>query len=66
MTYSEFITGCPTPRASTCSRATPLEGQMCLEISPLIIYPIIDRLLGGSNAGPVHPAAADDADRDSG
>jgi flagellar motor switch protein FliM len=23
---------------------------MCLEISPLIIYPIIDRLLGGSNA----------------
>lgn len=24
---------------------------MCLEISPLIIYPIIDRLLGGTNAG---------------
>jgi flagellar motor switch protein FliM len=24
--------------------------QLCLEISPLIIYPIIDRLLGGSNA----------------
>jgi len=23
---------------------------MCLEISPLIIYPVIDRLLGGSNA----------------
>ena len=23
---------------------------MCLEISPLIIYPIIDRLMGGSNA----------------
>ena len=23
---------------------------MCLEISPLIIYPMIDRLLGGSNA----------------
>jgi flagellar motor switch protein FliM len=23
---------------------------MCLEISPLIVYPIVDRLLGGSNA----------------
>ena len=23
---------------------------MCLEISPLIIYPIIDRLLGGSSS----------------
>ena len=30
--------------------AEPLEGQLCLEISPLIIYPVIDRLLGGSNS----------------
>ena len=32
--------------------ADQLDGQLCLEISPLIIYPIIDRLLGaGAHAG---------------
>ena len=30
--------------------APPLEGQMCLEISPLIVYPFIDRMLGGDNS----------------
>jgi flagellar motor switch protein FliM len=30
-------------------RCPPLEGQICLELSPLVIFPIIDRLLGGSN-----------------
>lgn len=50
LTYSEFIHSLPNPTCFNLLRATPLEGQMCLEISPLIIYPIIDRLLGGSNA----------------
>jgi flagellar motor switch protein FliM len=50
MTYAEFISGLPNPTSFNLISAKPLEGQMCLEISPLIIYPIIDRLLGGTNS----------------
>ncbi len=50
LTFSEFIYSLPNPTCFNLLRAPPLEGQMCLEISPLIIYPIVDRLLGGSNA----------------
>ncbi len=50
LTYSEFIHSLPNPTNFNLLVAEPLEGQMCLEISPLIIYPIIDRLLGGSNS----------------
>lgn len=49
MTYSEFIASLPNPTSFNLLAADPLEGNMCLEISPLIIYPIIDRLLGGTN-----------------
>ncbi len=49
MTYGEFISGLPNPTSFNLIDAKPLEGQMCLEVSPLIIYPIIDRLLGGSS-----------------
>ena len=49
MTYSEFITGLPNPTSFNLVEADDLEGQLCLELSPLIIYPIIDRLLGGTN-----------------
>lgn len=49
MTYAEFVSGLPNPTSFNLLTAAPLEGQICLEISPLIIYPIIDRLLGGSN-----------------
>jgi len=48
MTYGEFIAGLPNPTSFNLLEAKPLEGQLCLEISPLIIYPIIDRLLGGN------------------
>ncbi|MBI1826140.1 MAG: flagellar motor switch protein FliM [Planctomycetes bacterium] len=50
LTYSEFINSLPNPTNFNLLIAEPLDGQLCLEISPLIIYPIIDRLLGGSNA----------------
>jgi len=50
MTYAEFIAGLPNPTSFNLLEARPLEGQICLEISPLIIYPIIDRLLGGTNS----------------
>ncbi len=50
LTYSEFIHSLPNPTCFSLLKAEQLDGQLCLEISPLIIYPIIDRLLGGSNA----------------
>ena len=49
MTYAEFTSGLPNPTSFNLVAAEGLEGQMCLEVSPLIIYPIIDRLLGGSS-----------------
>ncbi len=49
MTYSEFTSSLPNPTSFNLIEAPVLGGQLCLEISPLIIYPIIDRLLGGSN-----------------
>jgi len=49
LTYSEFISTLPNPTNFNLLTAEPLEGQLCLEISPLIIYPFIDRLLGGTN-----------------
>ena len=50
LTYNEFIYSLPNPTNFNLLTAEPLEGQICLEISPLIIYPIIDRLLGGSQS----------------
>ncbi|MFN3168368.1 MAG: flagellar motor switch protein FliM [Phycisphaeraceae bacterium] len=50
MTFSEFTHSLPNPTCFSLIDCDPLDGTMCLEISPLIIYPVIDRLLGGSNA----------------
>jgi len=50
MTYSEFIHSLPSPTCFNLMSCAPLTGKICLEISPLIIYPIVDRLLGGTNA----------------
>lgn len=49
MTYGEFISGLPNPTSFNLIEASSLDGQICLEVSPLIIYPIIDRLLGGTS-----------------
>jgi flagellar motor switch protein FliM len=50
MTYGDFVSGLPNPTSFNLISADGLKGQMCLEISPLIIYPIIDRLLGGTSS----------------
>ncbi len=49
MTYSEFIASLPNPTSFNLIESDQLDGQICLELSPLIIYPIIDRLLGGTS-----------------
>ncbi|MEW6249024.1 MAG: flagellar motor switch protein FliM [Planctomycetota bacterium] len=55
LTYSEFIHALPTPTCFVTLQAPPLEGQMCMELSPLIVFPIIDRLLGGSSSDTFMP-----------
>lgn len=49
ITYGEFVAALPNPTSFHLVEAEPLQGRICLELSPLIIFPIIDRLLGGNN-----------------
>ncbi len=49
MTYAEFIASLPNPTAFSLIGSENLNGLICLEVSPLIVYPLIDRLLGGAN-----------------
>ena len=58
LTYAEFTYSLPTPTSFSLLDAIPLDGQICLEISPLIIFPIIDRMLGGGNADMYVPQRA--------
>ncbi|MDZ4829783.1 MAG: flagellar motor switch protein FliM [Phycisphaerae bacterium] len=48
LTYQEYINSLSVPTAFSLVRCPPLSGAFCLEVSPLTVYPIIDRLLGGS------------------
>jgi len=48
MTYSEFVFSLENPTCFNLISASPLEGQLILDINPSILFPIIDRLLGGS------------------
>ncbi len=47
MTYSEFVFTLETPTCFNLLKAKQLEGTLILDLNPAIIYPMIDRLLGG-------------------
>jgi flagellar motor switch protein FliM len=47
LTFGEFVFGLDNPTCFNLLKAEPLEGTLILEINPSILYPIIDRLLGG-------------------
>lgn len=47
LTYSEFVFSLENPSCFNVLKAEPLEGNLILDINPSILYPIIDRLLGG-------------------
>jgi flagellar motor switch protein FliM len=51
LAYSEFIFGLDNPTCFNLLRAEPLEGNLILDINPSILYPMIDRLLGGGREG---------------
>ena len=60
LTYSEFVFSLENPTCFNLLRAEPLEGNLILDINPSILYPIIDRMLGGGKeAGPRGAPAAD-------
>ncbi len=62
LTYSEFVFSLENPTCFNLLKAEPLEGNLILDINPSILYPIIDRLLGGGRES--GPAGAPAADRD--
>lgn len=47
LTYGEFVFSLENPTCFNLLSAEPLDGHLILEINPSILYPIIDRLLGG-------------------
>jgi flagellar motor switch protein FliM len=47
VTYSEFIFSLENPTCFNLIKAAPLDGHIILDINPSIIFPILDRLLGG-------------------
>ncbi len=53
LTYGEFVFSLENPTCFNLIQADPLEGQLILDINPSILFPIIDRLLGGSTSGVV-------------
>jgi len=51
-TYGEFITSLPNPTCLSIFSMKPLEGLAILEINPVLVFVIVDRLLGGSGQAP--------------
>ncbi|QDT70780.1 Flagellar motor switch protein FliM [Planctomycetes bacterium MalM25] len=49
LTYSEFVFSLENPTCFNLINAPPLEGQLILDINPSLLFPIIDRLLGGGS-----------------
>ncbi|MGL4943506.1 MAG: flagellar motor switch protein FliM [Thermoguttaceae bacterium] len=47
LTYSEFIFSLDNPTCFNLLRAEPLEGNLILDINLSILFPMLDRLLGG-------------------
>ncbi len=47
LTYSEFVFSLENPTCFNLIKAEPLEGNLILDMNPSILFPIIDRLLGG-------------------
>ncbi len=54
LTYSEFVYSLEIPTCFNLLRPTPLDGNWILDFSPSILYPIIDRMLGGSASAASH------------
>jgi flagellar motor switch protein FliM len=49
LTYSEFVFSLENPTCFNLINAQPLEGQLILDVNLSLLFPIIDRLLGGGS-----------------
>lgn len=47
ITYGEFVAGLEQPTFYNVLKTKPLDGHFLFELNPAIVFPIIDRLLGG-------------------
>ena len=47
ITYGEFIRSLPTPSALSIFEMPPLTGEAAATMSPQVVFPMIDRVLGG-------------------
>ncbi len=47
MTYGEFLMSLPDPTSFNIISMIPMEGNAVLEINPSLVFPIVDKLLGG-------------------
>ena len=48
ITYAEFLSSVSDPTCYTAISMKPLDGVAAFEMSPAIVFPMIDRLLGGT------------------
>lgn len=55
LTYSEFVFSLENPTCYSVLTCSPLDGHMVLELNPSIVYPMIDRLLGGGRGDVLIP-----------
>ncbi|GMA61557.1 flagellar motor switch protein FliM [Alicyclobacillus fastidiosus] len=50
--YEEFIRSIPMLTVLQLMEMTPLEGRVVLEMNPQVVFAMLDRFMGGDNAGP--------------
>ena len=63
LTYSEFVFSLENPTCFNLLQAEPLDGHLILDINPSILFPIIDRLLGGGSGQVFDPQPPADGNR---
>ena len=51
LTYGEFVFSLENPTCFNLLHAAGLDGHMVLELSPAVVFPLVDRLLGGGRSG---------------
>ena len=63
MTFSEYVEKIPTPTSIAVFSLEPLKGMAVFEINPSIIFPIIDRVLGGKGVAISKPRELTDLEQ---
>ena len=55
LTYDEFILSVARPTSLSIIDMSPLDGRVVLEMSPAMVFPIVDRVLGGKGLALASP-----------